>query len=87
MEIFVVGLVLALLVASGLVLSRKVSVMVGVGVFLILVGLASIPSPLALQWLATIGAVVLIAAYFYRRRSRRMEERFRTAQGPPSNSA
>ena len=34
-----------------------------IGAILILVGLVSIPSPLALQWLATIGVVMLVVAF------------------------
>ena len=52
-----------------------------VGAILIVVGLVSIPSPLTLQWLATIGLVLLIVAFFTHRGYKKEQLRTRRLMG------
>ncbi len=51
------------------------------GGFLLIVGLISIPSPFALQWLASIGALFLVIAGLSNVSHRRAERRMRRLMG------
>ena len=52
-----------------------------IGIILVAVGLVSIPSPYSLQWLATIGIVVLIIAFFTHRGYKKEQQRTRRLMG------
>ena len=56
---------------------NSVKSLLAVGTILIILGLVSIPTPLALQWMIIIGVVFFITSYFVHRGHRKDEQRVR----------
>ena len=62
-------------------MSTRVRFFLHTGVLLVFVGLVSIPSPFALQWLATIGIIFLVFAGISNLSKRLSERRMKRLMG------
>ena len=59
---------------------NSVKSLLAIGTLLILLGLVSIATPLALQWMIIIGVVFFIVAYFVHRGHKKEDQRVREAR-------